>query len=117
MAIFGVLGVWARYGQTIAVQNIFGRSFPVATLTINVIGAFLMGLLFTLTLEKLRISGPLRTGILTGGLGGYTTFSTFTIEAYTLFQTGHLVKAGLYLLLSLVLGLFAVALGIWVAQR
>lgn len=117
IALFGILGAWARYGQTILVQNIFGKSFPLATLSINVLGAFLMGLLFTLTLEKLRISGPLRTGILTGGLGAYTTFSTFSIEAYSLFQTGHLVKGGLYIVLSVVLGLTAVILGVWLAQR
>jgi CrcB protein len=88
-----------------------------ATLSINVLGAFLMGLLFTLTLEKLRISGAVRAGILTGGLGSYTTFSTFSIEAYSLFQTGHLVKGGLYIVLSVVLGLSAVVLGVWLAQR
>ena len=95
----------------------FGTSFPLATLSINVIGSFLMGLLFTLTLEKLSLSGPIRTGILTGGLGAYTTFSTFSIEAYTLFQAGHLVKAAAYLIISVVLGLIAVILGVWLAQR
>lgn len=76
-----------------------------------------MGLLFTLTLEKLDISGAVRTGILTGGLGAYTTFSTFSIEAYTLFQDGHLFKAASYLLASVVLALLAVILGVWLGQR
>lgn len=76
-----------------------------------------MGLLFTLTLERLKISGPLRTGILTGGIGGYTTFSTFALETYSLFQAGHLFKAGAYALLSFILGFGAVLIGVWVAQR
>jgi CrcB protein len=76
-----------------------------------------MGFLFTLTLEKLSISGALRTGILTGGLGAYTTFSTFSIETYTLFQSGYLLKAASYVILSFALGLLAVILGVWLAQR
>ena len=99
------------------VQDIFGRSFPLATLSINVIGSFLMGFLFTLTLEKLSISGALRTGILTGGLGAYTTFSTFSIETYTLFQSGYIFKAVSYVISSFALGLIAVILGVWLAQR
>lgn len=115
--MFGILGAWARYGQTILVQDIFGKSFPFATLSINVIGCFLMGLIFTLTLERLNVSGSVRTGILTGGLGAYTTFSTFSIETYTLFQTGYLFKGIAYIFLSLALCLLAVILGVWLAQR
>lgn len=112
-----MLGAWARYGQTLAMQDIFGRAFPLATLSINVLGSFLMGFLFTITLERLHVSGPLRTGILTGGLGAYTTFSTFSIETYALFQAGHLIKGTAYIFLSFVLGLLAVILGVWLAQR
>lgn len=80
-------------------------------------GSFLMGFLFIVTLERLKISGPLRTGILTGGLGAYTTFSTFSIETYTLFQAGEFLKAASYVFLSFVLGFAAVILGVWVANR
>jgi fluoride exporter len=53
-----------------------GRAFPFGTLSINVPGSFLMGFLFFAILERIKISPELRTGILTGGLGAYTTFST-----------------------------------------
>ncbi len=80
IAIGGTLGCWARYTQTSLVQAVFGRDFPLATLSINVIGSFLMGFLFILTLERLIVPPSVRVGVLTGALGGYTTFSTFEME-------------------------------------
>jgi PII-like signaling protein len=74
IAVGGTLGCWARYAQTNLVQAVFGRDFPLATLSINVIGSFLMGFLFILTLERLMIPPSVRVGVLTGVLGGYTTF-------------------------------------------
>ena len=69
IAIGGTLGCWARYAQTNLVQAVFGRDFPLATLSINVIGSFLMGFLFILTLERLMIPPSVRVGVLTGVLG------------------------------------------------
>ncbi|MGH7041035.1 MAG: fluoride efflux transporter FluC, partial [Acetobacteraceae bacterium] len=75
IAIFGTLGCWARFGQAHLVQTIWGADFPYATLSINLLGSFLMGFLFIETLERLTFPPALRTGVLTGFLGGYTTFS------------------------------------------
>jgi fluoride exporter len=80
IAIGGTLECWARYAQTNLVQAALGRDFPFATMSINVIGSFLMGFLFILTLERLMIPPSVRVGVLTGVLGGYTTFSTFEME-------------------------------------
>lgn len=110
IAAFGVLGCWARFAQTNLVQATFGRDFPYATLSINVVGSFIMGFLFFLTLERLTVAPALRTGILTGFVGGYTTFSTFEMEALLLAEAGEALKAGLYIVLSVVLG-FAAAFG------
>ena len=77
IAIGGTLGCWARYAQTNLAHAVFGRDFPLAMLNINVIGSFLMGFLFIVTLERLMIPPSVRGGVLTGVLGGYTTFSTF----------------------------------------
>ena len=117
IAIFGVLGCWARYGMTNLVQTIYGRDFPYATLSINVGGSFLMGFLFIETLERLTISPELRTGILTGFLGGYTTFSTFEMEIYLLVEEGANAKAILYLVLSVGLGFLAAFFGAYVARN
>ncbi|MBU2746235.1 fluoride efflux transporter CrcB, partial [Acidithiobacillus caldus] len=105
IALFAVLGAWARYGQTLLVQTLVGRSFPWATLSINVLGCFIMGFLFFETLERRSLSPELRTGILTGGLGAYTTFSTFSLETLVLFENGESMKGLLYMFSSLFLAL------------
>lgn len=116
IAVGGTLGCWARYGMTGAMQAAFGRSFPIATMSINVLGSFLMGFLFILTLERLSISPPLRAGMLTGFLGGFTTFSTFEMEALLLTQQGSAAKAALYVVLSVVLGFVAAFGGAFAAR-
>ena|SRR5690242_11654016 len=110
IAIGGALGCWARYAQTALVQRVYGRGFPVATLSINVIGSFLMGFLFIATLERHTVPPFVRVGILTGVLGGYTTFSTFEMESLLLVEEGESLKATLYMVLSVALG-FAAAFG------
>lgn len=91
-------------------QAVFGRDFPLATLSINVIGSFLMGFLFILTLERLIVPPSVRVGVLTGALGGYTTFSTFEMETLMLAESGEFLKAALYVILSVTIG-FAAAFG------
>ena len=116
IAVFAILGAFARYGQTLVVQNALGRGFPFATMSINVFGSFLMGLLFFLTLERLSITPALRAGILTGGLGAYTTFSTFSLETLTLFDQGETFKAAIYVVGSCVLSIAAAALGAYLSR-
>jgi len=117
IAIGGALGCWARYAQTNLVQTVYGRDFPFATISINVIGSFLMGFLFIETLERLTLSPVLRTGLLTGALGGYTTFSTFEMETLLLAEGGELLKAALYVVLSVGLGFVAAFGGAYIARN
>jgi fluoride exporter len=117
IAIGGALGCWARYAQTNLVQAVFGRDFPLATLSINVIGSFLMGFLFIATLERLMLPPTVRVGILTGVLGGYTTFSTFEMETLLLAENGELFKAALYVVLSVVIGFVAAFGGAYIARN
>jgi CrcB protein len=116
IAIFGVLGCWARYAMTQLVHGWWGSSFPYATLLINVSGAFLMGFLFVVTVERLTLAPALRTGVLTGFLGGYTTFSTYALESLMLAETGAAVSAGLYIVLSNALGVLAAFIGAFIAR-
>jgi fluoride exporter len=117
IAIGGTLGCWARYGMTNLIQTIYGRDFPYATLSINVLGSFLMGFLFVETLERLTVSPELRTGILTGFIGGFTTFSTFSMEILLLAERGFAAKGLLYLLLSIGLGLAGAFGGAYIARN
>ncbi len=116
IAIGGTLGCWARYAMTDIVQALFGRAFPTATLCINVLGSFLMGFLFIATLDRVSISPAVRAGILTGGLGGFTTFSTFSMETLLLAEQGETLKAVVYVTLSIALGLTAVFGGAYLAR-
>jgi len=117
ISVFAILGAFARYGQSLVVQNVLGDAFPFATLSINVLGSFLMGFLFFETLERINVSPELRTGILTGGLGTYTTFSTFSIEALHLFELGHLILAALYIGASVVLSIAAAFFGAYLSRH
>lgn len=94
--------------------------WPIATFAINVTGSFVLGLL----LQALARGGPdtggrraLRLGLGTGVLGGYTTYSSFAVDAARLLQSGHLVLALAYALVSVALGLLAAAAGMAVAER
>jgi CrcB protein len=117
IAGFGILGCLARYLMTQLVQGIWGASFPYATLIINVSGSFLMGFLFVETLDRLTLPVALRTGILTGFIGGYTTFSTYMMETLLLAEQGLMLRGALYLLLSNVFGLLAAFFGAFLARN
>ena len=116
VALGGVVGCCARYGVTQAVQTFYGRNFPLATLIINVSGCLIMGFLFYATLERVSVNPSMRIAILTGVLGGFTTFSAFAMETLLLAEGGKLVHAVLYVTLSVVLCLLAVYLGAWAAR-
>lgn len=108
----GLGGVF-RYWISNAVYWFLGRQFPYGTLFVNATGCFLMGLLFALILDRFNGVGPqLRALLLIGFLGGYTTFSSFSIETLNLFESGAWFNAGLNILLSLILCISLTWIGI-----
>lgn len=107
------LGGIFRYWVSNLSYMIFGRQFPYGTLLVNVSGCFLMGFCFVLILERYAgLSSLLRSFILIGFLGGYTTFSSFSIETMNLFESGDWFKAIMNIVLSLCLCLIATGVGI-----
>lgn len=108
----GVGGVF-RYGVSTGVYSFLGRQFPYGTLVVNASGSLLMGLLFALLLERVDgIAPQLRALLLIGFLGGYTTFSSFSVETITLFESGAWVSAILNIFVSVTLCLAMTWLGI-----
>ncbi|HFD91954.1 MAG TPA: fluoride efflux transporter CrcB [Gammaproteobacteria bacterium] len=112
IAAGGAVGALLRYWTSLGVHSLLGRSFPYGTLTVNVAGSLLMGLLFVLFVERLNLGSEWRAAILIGLLGSFTTFSTFSIETFNLMEQGEMLKALLNILLSITLCLGAAWLGI-----
>lgn len=108
----GGLGSLLRYWLSTGTYHLLGRSFPYGTLTVNVLGSFFMGFLTILLVERLNGQAPfLRALLLIGFLGGFTTFSSFSMETLNLWESGDIMKALLNMVISLVLCLLAVTLG------
>lgn len=108
IAVGGALGALARYGIALGIHSFMPRTFPYGTLFVNVTGAFIMGFLSVMLLERLPGNGALRGLFLVGFLGAYTTFSTFSFETLMLLENGELLRAFLNISLSVVLCLAAV---------
>jgi CrcB protein len=116
IALGGALGALSRYGLGFWISSKWNQGFPLGTFIINITGAFLLGFLNILFIEKLTISPLWRIGIGIGFLGAYTTFSTFSYEVIMLIEGGSLLTAGLYTLLSVIIGFTGVALGVGLAR-
>ena len=117
IAAGGAVGALMRYGMSNAVYAMLGRSFPYGTLAVNVFGSLLMGFLFVLLIERSTFDVLWRSAILIGGLGAFTTFSTFSIETLNLIENGSVTLALLNMLLSVALCIIAVWLGVAVARQ
>jgi len=116
IALGGALGALSRYGLGLWISSKWSQGFPLGTFIINITGAFLLGFLNILFIEKLTISPLWRLGIGVGFLGAYTTFSTFGYEMIMLLEGGSLLTAGLYTLLTVIIGFAGVALGVGLAR-
>ncbi len=117
VGIGGFLGANARYGMTRLVADRLGTNWPWGTFLINLIGAFLIGIVLTSLTERTVADPVWRQVIVIGFLGGYTTFSSYTFEAIALAQGGEWRAATLYVLGSNILGLIACAAGITLARN
>lgn len=110
IALFGLLGVFSRYYVGLGVSKVLSPPFPYGTLLINITGAFVIGIIHVLGVERTSISADLRVGIMVGFLGGYTTFSSYCLETARLAEEAEYVYAAFYFIISPILG-FLAALG------
>lgn len=117
IAVGGSLGALLRYGVANGVHALLGRGFPYGTLVVNVSGCLAMGVLYVLLVERLAVSPEWRAALLIGVLGAFTTFSSFSMETFALFEEGERMKALMNVVLSVSLCLAAVWLGVLAGRR
>jgi CrcB protein len=113
----GGLGAALRHGVNIGSARWLGTSFPYGTLTVNVTGSLVMGLLAAYLAFKGDASQSWRLFVATGILGGYTTFSAFSLDVALLYERGAIGLALGYVLASVVLSILALFVGLWLVQH
>jgi CrcB protein len=114
VALGGAIGAALRYLTNVGAMRLLGPGFPVATLVVNVAGSFLMGVLVVVLARK--GGNHLAPFLMTGILGGFTTFSAFSLDALTLWDRGQTLTAFTYVAASVILSLAAIAAGLALAR-
>ncbi|HCG7781454.1 TPA: fluoride efflux transporter CrcB [Vibrio parahaemolyticus] len=117
IALGGAIGACSRYLVSEFCVLLFGRGFPYGTLTVNVVGSFIMGLLIAAFESEILATEPWRQVIGLGFLGALTTFSTFSMDNVLLMQQGAFFKMGLNILLNVVLSISAAWIGYQLLMR
>ena len=112
VALGGAIGASARYLLGSQFGTGLGAGFPWATLTVNIVGSFILGVFVALSAFVWSPSAPLRAFVVVGVLGGFTTFSAFSLEVVLLAERGRLETAALYALASLSLAVGALFAGL-----
>ena len=113
VGVGGAMGSMARYGVSLLVGRFWGSNFPLATLLINIFGSLAMGLLvgwLGKAMPSWAVEGRLFLAI--GVLGGFTTFSSFSLDVITQIERGEVWQAGLYVVLSVVVSVVCLYLGL-----
>lgn len=114
VAFGGAVGSALRYLVGLVIVRVVGHGFPVAIITVNVVGSFLMGVFVVAAAHRgLTHFSPL---VMTGFLGGFTTFSAFSLETVTLYERGAFDQAAAYVLISVIGSIGALVLGLLAAR-
>jgi CrcB protein len=112
----GFLGSILRYVTVRLVDGKLNAVFPYGTLTVNIVGSFLLGLIYMLALRKAGLTENGRLFLGVGFCGGFTTFSAFALENFSLMQQKLVGTSVLYISVSVVSGILALAAGVWVSR-
>lgn len=117
-AIFlgGGIGAVLRYLAGLYFSANFRMNMPASTFIVNILGSFILGFLYILFIDKPEINTELKVALTVGFCGGFTTFSTFSLEIFEMLGNSNFYQAGLYILTSLLFGLIAVGLGVYCAK-
>lgn len=117
VAVGGAFGAVARHLINISPLATAGGKFPLPTFVINIVGSFLIGVLFVVFGERMDVSENVRLALIVGFLGAFTTFSTFEMEIFALARERQTMMAIVYLLLSVVVGFIGVSAGVALGRR
>jgi len=117
IALGGATGSVLRYWMSNGVHFFLDRGFPYGTLVVNILGSFIIGSLYVLLYERLDVSPEWRALLIIGILGGFTTFSSFSVETMNLIEAGAQFKAGMNIILSLSLCISACWVGMVLARQ
>ncbi len=117
IALGGALGATTRFAMSHQVYQWFGREFAWGTLSVNVLGSFVMGLVAVLLVQKFDVSSEWRAFVMVGFLGAFTTFSTFSYETLQYIEIGEINKAFINIAVSIVTCLIAVWAGMLTARQ
>ena len=104
----GSIGSMARYAASLLITS---KSFPYATLFVNIIGSFIIGLVFAIGIKEAGLANNWKLFLATGICGGFTTFSAFSLENMGMIQSGKITMAVIYILFTIILGVVATFLG------
>ncbi|WP_088345192.1 MULTISPECIES: fluoride efflux transporter CrcB [Rhodomicrobium] len=115
-AIGGAIGSSARYLVNVTSAQLFGTNFPWGTLAVNIVGCFIMGLVVALGALKFNMTNEVRVFIATGILGGFTTFSAFSLDFALLVERKDYGLAGFYLAGSVGLSILAIFAGLYLVR-
>ena len=116
IALGGALGSVLRVWVSTSVYNRFPSNFPWGTISVNAIGSFLIGLMFIVIQQRFNDSEVLRGFIIIGLLGGFTTFSTFSLETLLLLETGFWAKAMINIIGSVLICIFSAFVGMGIGR-
>lgn len=116
VAIGGAIGAGIRHLANLGAMRLVGPNFPWGTMGINIVGSFAMGLFIALLGRRFGGSNELRLFVATGVLGGFTTFSAFSLDFATLWERGSTLPAFGYALASVIGAIIALFLGLWLAR-
>ena len=116
VAIGGAIGAVARQQSNQLIMRIFGGEFPIGTIFVNILGSFIMGLLFELFASKITLSYEWRSLIFTGVLASFTTFSSFALDVALLSERNEYYYALCYIGMSVVLSIGALFVGLWIMR-
>ena len=117
VGIGSFFGGGTRYITQLFISKHSSYIFPISTLAVNIIGSFIIGIIFGLSLKTPLISNQMKLLLATGFCGGFTTFSSFSLDSFGLIRDGEYMYFFLYIALSIILGLLAAFIGVQLIKR